>query len=182
MVCMYFLMIFFYSIKVLEKGDGMNVLYKKFNMDELIPPFLAAQDISLNSRTTYFNALVQFARWCTDKKITHPKHETVLTYKFWLDTKQLSSYTKAVYIVVIRRFFLWADEEGLYDNVSRKVKGIKRYSKSHQKESLSIDALKKLLASIDCSDILGKRDFALILVSALLGMAVMALLLRQRNS
>jgi len=140
----------------------MNNVYKNFNMGELIHPFLAAQDIALNSRTTYLNALIQFTQWCTDKKITHPKHETVLTYKFWLDTKQLSSYTKAVYIVVIRRFFLWADEEGLYDNVSRKVKGIKRYSKNHQKESLSIEALKKLFSSINCDDLCGKRDFALI--------------------
>lgn len=131
-------------------------------MDELIHPFLASQDISLNSRTTYSNALMQFMRWCKEKKVTHPKHETILTYKFWLDTKQLSSYTKAVYIVVIRRFFLWTEEEGLYDNISRKVRGIKRYSKNHQKESLSIEALKKLLSSINCNDLCGKRDFALI--------------------
>ena len=140
----------------------MNILHKNFNIDELIHPFLASQDISLNSRTTYLNALLQFARWCAEKKITFPKHETILSYKFWLDTKQLSAYTKAVYIVVIRRFFLWTDEEGLYDNISRKVKGIKRYSRSHQKESLSIEALKKLLSSINRDNLCGKRDFALI--------------------
>src|SRR5207249_11478072 len=77
-------------------------------------------------------------------------------------TKNLSSYTKSVYIVVIRRFFLWTEEAGLYPNVSRGVKGIKRYVKSHQKESLSLQALKKLFASIDCSTLHGKRDFALI--------------------
>lgn len=133
-----------------------------FNMEELIHPFIAAQDISLTSRNTYLNALTQFLRWCQEKSITHPKHETVLSYKFWLDSKQLSSYTKAVYIVVIRRFFLWTEEHDLYKNIARKVKGIKRYNKSHQKESLSINALKKLLGSIDRFDLLGKRDFALI--------------------
>lgn len=133
-----------------------------FNMDEYIHPFIASQDISLASRSSYLNALIQFVRWCTEKKITHPKKETILSYKFWLDSKQLSSYTKAMYIVVIRRFFLWTEESDIYPNVSRGVKGIKRYLKGHQKESLSIDALKKLLQSIDCSDIQGKRDFALI--------------------
>ncbi|HLW73054.1 MAG TPA: site-specific integrase, partial [Candidatus Babeliales bacterium] len=83
----------------------MNVGQENFNMDEYIHPFIAAQDISLNSRTTYLNAMVQFVRWCTEKKITEPKRETILSYKFWLDTKGLSSYTKAMYIVVIRRFF-----------------------------------------------------------------------------
>ena len=88
----------------------MDIKYKNFNMDELVHPFIAAQDITLNSRTTYLNALMQFTRWCKEKQVTHPRHETVLSYKFWLDSKLLSSYTKAVYIVVVRRFFLWADE------------------------------------------------------------------------
>jgi integrase/recombinase XerC/integrase/recombinase XerD len=133
-----------------------------FNIDEYIHPFIASQDISLNSRTTYLNAMTQFVRWCIEKKVTEPKKETILSYKFWLDTKGLSAYTKAMYIVVIRRFFLWAEDSQLYPNVARGVKGIKRYVKSHQKESLSIDALKKLFASIDCSTLQGKRDFALI--------------------
>lgn len=140
----------------------MSKSYENFNMEELIPSFIAAQDITLNSRTTYLNALMQFCRWCKEKEITHPKHENVLGYKFWLDSKQLSSYTKAVYIVVIRRFFLWTDENDLYDNVARKVKGIKRYCKSHQKESLTVAALKKVLAAIDRHELVGKRDYALI--------------------
>lgn len=131
-------------------------------MDEFLHPFIAAQDISLNSRTTYLNAMVQFVRWCTEKKITEPKRETILSYKFWLDTKGLSSYTKAMYIVVVRRFFLWTEDSQLYPNVSRGVKGIKKFAKSHQKESLSIDALRQLFASINCSTLQGKRDFALI--------------------
>src|SRR5438105_12783083 len=106
----------------------MNTQKKEFNLEELIYPFIAAQDISLSSRTTYLNALIQFARWCKKKEITHPKYEEILMYKFWLDTKMLSSYTKAVYIVVIKRFFLWADDAELYENVARRVKGIKRFS------------------------------------------------------
>ena len=140
----------------------MNIAIASFNLEELIHPFIAAQDIALGSRTSYLNALVQFTRWCTEKKITHPQKETILSYKFWLDSKQLSAYTKAMYVVVIRRFFLWTEESNLYPNVSRGVKGVKRFSKSHQKESLSIDALKKLLQSIDCSTMHGKRDFALV--------------------
>ncbi len=140
----------------------MDAQHKHFNMEEFIHPFIASQDISLNSRTTYLNAMMQFVRWCVEKKITEPKRETILSYKFWLDTKNLSSYTKAVYIVVVRRFFLWTEDSQLYPNVSRGVKGIKRFAKNHQKESLSIEALKKLFASIDCSTLQGKRDFALI--------------------
>lgn len=127
-----------------------------------IHPFIASRDISIHSRSTYLNALVQFERWCKEKKIEQPKRETLLAYKFWLDTKQLSSYTKALYIVVIRLFFLWTEEMEIYPNIARTVKGIKKYTKSHQKESLSLDALKILLSSISCDDLTGKRDLALI--------------------
>ena len=140
----------------------MHVAPAIFNIDEFIHPFIVSQDISLSSRSSYLNALIQFSRWCKEKQIMHPKKETVLSYKFWLDSKQLSSYTKAMYIVVIRRFFLWTEDSNIYPNISRGVKGIKRYSKGHQKESLSIDSLKKLLQSIDCNNLQGKRDFALI--------------------
>jgi integrase/recombinase XerC/integrase/recombinase XerD len=128
----------------------------------LIEPFISDQDISLNSRTTYLNALTQFAEWCAEKKIESPLRETILSYKFWLDTKHLSSYTKALYIVVVRRFFLWTEDSGLYPNVSRGVKGVRKFAKNHQKESLSALSVKKILSAIDCSNIIGKRDFALI--------------------
>lgn len=133
-----------------------------FNSSKLIEPFIAAQDVSLNSRSTYYNALLQFSRWCEEKNITSPDRQTILSYKFWLDTKSLSSYTKALYIVVVRRFFLWTEESDLYPNISRGVKGIKKFAKNHQKESLSILSLKTLLSSIDRSHLSGKRDFALI--------------------
>lgn len=135
---------------------------KKFILETYIQPFIESQDVAINSRTTYLNALFQFLRWCKEKNIDEPKRETIISYKFWLDTKNLSSYTKALYIVVVRRFFLWTEELGHYPNVSRGVKGIKKFARNHQKESLSIDALKQLLASIDISSITGKRDFALI--------------------
>lgn len=132
------------------------------HITEFIEPFIADQDIAINSRSTYLNALTQFAQWCKNKEIISPVRETLLSYKFWLDTKHLSSYTKALYIVVIRRFFIWTEESDIYPNIGRGVKGIKKFAKNHQKESLSLDALKKVLSSIDRSDLSGKRDFALI--------------------
>lgn len=137
-----------------------------------IEPFIADQDISLTSRRTYHNALIQFCQWYEEKKITSPSRESILAYKFWLDTKQLSSYTKALYIVVLRRFFLWTEENELYPNISRGVKGIRKFSKSHQKESLSIEMLKKLLSVIDRSTLQGKRDFALINILVRTGLRI----------
>ena len=136
--------------------------HTNFNINELIQPFIASQDIALNSRTTYVNALLQFTRWCQEKQIAQPQRETILSYKFYLDTKPLSAYTKAIYVVVVRRFFLWTEDMQLYPNVARGIKGVKRFARNHQKESLSIGALKTLLGSISRSTLHDKRDFALI--------------------
>lgn len=140
----------------------MKIPNKTFFISEFIEPFIADQDIGINSRTTYLNAMMQFAQWCQQKEIYSPGRENILSYKFWLDTKNLSSYTKSLYIVVIRRFFSWTEEAEIYPNIARGIKGIRKFAKNHQKESLSINALKTLLASIDRSSIQGKRDFALI--------------------
>ncbi len=140
----------------------MERIQKNINIQELIHPFIASQDISLSSRITYINALTQFCKWLQEKNITSPTKEILLSYKFWLDTKSLSSYTKATYIVVVKRFFLWTEESELYPNVARGVKGIRKYVKNHQKESLSVELLKKLLLSIPQDTLQGKRDYALI--------------------
>lgn len=140
----------------------MNTNNKTFIITEFIEPFIADQDVAINSRSTYLNALTQFVQWSKEKEIHSYSRETILSYKFWLDTKQLSSYTKSLYIVVVRRFFLWAEESGIYANIARGVKGVKKFAKSHQKESLSLEGLKRVLLSIDRSDMRGKRDFALI--------------------
>jgi len=140
----------------------MSIAIKTIKIQDFIHPFIASQDISLSSRITYINALVQFGNWCAEKKVESPFKETLLSYKFWLDAKQLSSYTKATYVVVIKRFFIWTEESDIYPNIGRGVKGIRKYVKSHQKESLSLEALKKLLLSINRESLQGKRDYALI--------------------
>ena len=124
--------------------------------------FLESQDISSNSRYTYRGALEQFCSWIEKKGFTDLTRETILQYKSWLDKKNLSSFTKAIYLVVVRRFFSWTEEENIFPNIARGIKGVRRQLKSHQKDSLSTDAVKKLLHSIDTNTLMGKRDFALI--------------------
>ena len=133
-----------------------------FNIQNHIISFVASQDISYRSQVTYQNALQQFVAWYTKEKIVQPTRETILAYKYWLNIKQLSSFTKATYLVVVRRFFSWTEDENIYPNIARGIKGIRRQLKNHQKDSLSIGSVKTLLSSIDTTFIRGKRDYALI--------------------
>ena len=124
--------------------------------------FLRSHDVSITSKVTYKNSLRQFARWYKNKDILEPDRENILEYKNWLDQTSLSSFTKATYMVVLRRFFAWLEHQGLYKDVARGIKSARRFTKSHKKDSLSVDVVKKLLASISQATLRGARDFAII--------------------
>lgn len=140
----------------------MPVQKKVYNFSEYVTPFIVSQDISINSRTTYCNALEQFIYWLSKKKLEDPTRETILEYKHFLAKKNLSSFTKSMYLVVVRRFFAWLEDENIFPNIARGIKGVKRQIKNHQKDSLPPHLVKQLLQEIDTKTIVGKRDFALI--------------------
>lgn len=125
--------------------------------------FLATQDVTRGSKIMYRNALKQFFAWFDEEKKISPTRETILEYKEYLDIKGLRPTTRAGYLVAVRKFFEWAESLKIYPNVAKGVKGARRALKSHQKDALVIDQIKKLLSGIDRKTTLqGKRDFALI--------------------
>ena len=133
-----------------------------FDLVKLSVLFVSSCDISPGSRATYKNALLRFCRWCESSDVKEPARQTILSYKLWLDTHGFSSFTKSTYMVVVRRLFSWLEENDLYPDVSKGIRGAKRYIKSHQKDSLSIKAVQNLLASVDGSSLIGVRDFAIV--------------------
>lgn len=124
--------------------------------------FLALHDIAPSSLKTYQNALKQFNAWCIRQKVDGPTRHTILAYKHYLDTTALSTFTKATYFIVVRKFFSWLAEAGHHEDVARGIKGAKRMLKSHRKNALSIVAAKKLITSIERQSLRGKRDFTMI--------------------
>jgi len=131
-------------------------------LERFIMVFVAAQDIAPRSRVTYKNALEGFFKWYNSEKFDSPRREVILLYKYWLDSQKLSAFTKATYLVVVKRFFLWAEQEGMCANITRGIKGIKRQLKSHQKDSLSEEQIVRLFQSIKRNTIADYRDFAII--------------------
>ena len=84
-----------------------------------------------------------------------------MAYKRALEAQGCSSFTMSNYLVVVRRFFEWAEGMKLYPNIAKGVKGAK-HPKGFKKDPLTVDQAKALLSSIDRSTLLGKRNFALI--------------------
>ncbi len=150
------------SIRKQKKSisKAADVVIQKFY--QLIDQFIMSHDVAKTSRSTYRNSLRQFFRWFAQQHITEPTRETILEYKSYLDEKGLRPFTRAAYLVAVRKFFEWSEGLKLYPNIAKGIKGAKRGLKSHHKDSLSIDMIMRLLASITTTTLQGKRDFALI--------------------
>jgi integrase/recombinase XerD len=131
------------------------------DMEAFAREFLAAQDIKGSSRETYQRALRQFFLWLDERRGASLDRATILEYKESLKTRGLSSYSLAVYIVAVRRFFEWAESMKYYPNIARGIKTAKN-GHSFKKDPLTIDQLKDLLAAIDLGTLAGKRDYALL--------------------
>jgi len=129
--------------------------------EDFVRSFIASQDIKETSKETYRRALRQFLSWLEAKEISGPTRETILEYKKDLKARGLSSLSISAYIVVVRRFFEWAEGMKYYPNVARGIKAGKK-SRGFKKDSLTIDQVRDLLSSIGRSTLQGKRDFALL--------------------
>jgi integrase/recombinase XerD len=129
--------------------------------------FLLQADITHTSRTTYRRSLSRFVSWCKERFINSldalPLYrETLLEYKQYLDEKNLKPFTRSLYLVAIRQFFTWTETILLYPNIAKGLRGIKRLTKTHHKDSLTRDQVVTLLNTINRKDLLGARDYAMI--------------------
>jgi len=129
---------------------------------ELIDRFLSSLDVTQGTKKTYRQAICAFFTWMYEESATQPSRETILAYKQALDARGLRSFTRATYLVALRRFFAWTESNKIYPNIAQDIKGVKRSTQVHHKSALTIDHIQRLLSSIDTRTLQGKRDYALI--------------------
>jgi integrase/recombinase XerD len=149
----------------IPKSNNNNFGLTDETLSSAIYKFLLQVDIAHSSRITYKRGLSKFSEWCKsrykDDRYTL-KREDILEYKFFLDTLNLQPFTKSLYLVCLRQFFTWTESVLLYPNIAKGIKGSKKITKSHHKDSIQIESIKKLMESIDISYLYGLRDKLLI--------------------
>lgn len=132
------------------------------NWSELVDRFITDQDISSGSRETYRRSLRQFMAWIESSPHTHAlTREDILAYKRHMEGSGLSALTVSGYLVVVRRFFEWAETLRLYPNIAKGIKGSKR-AKGFRKDCLTVVQVRELLAAMPRGSVQEKRDLALV--------------------
>ena len=133
------------------------------DLRELFNTWIMFLDASDKTVETYTRAVTQLLKYLSSKGIKTPQKADLLSYKEHLASAGKKPSTITAYIMAAKQFFKWTEEEGLYPDIARNVKGVK-VSQEHKKDALTKAQAKRLLQAIDRSTNKGKRDYAIIVL------------------
>ena len=135
------------------------------NLDQLIESFLLAQDVGITSKVVYRRALKRFKEFLSLREaaggVGYLTKTDIVQYKSHLLAEGLSPRTGNLYLTSVRQFFKYLESNRIYPDVSTGLKGFKR-SYGFNRDPLTLQQARDLLASIDTTSIIGMRDFAMI--------------------
>ncbi len=133
-----------------------------FSIEKMIDTFLINHDVANNSRRVYGYAINYFFRWMvqTGRDATNPQRADIIAYKSDM-AQRLMAPTVGLYISALKCFFRWANNTGLFDDIT---KGIKTMRKMHRyaRNPLSREDVMILLGSIKSDSLIDVRDHTII--------------------
>jgi integrase/recombinase XerC/integrase/recombinase XerD len=135
------------------------------NLDQLIESFLLAQDVGITSKMVYRRALKRFKEFLSLREaaggVGYLTKTDIVQYKSHLLAEGLSPRTGNLYLTAVRQFFKYLESNRIYPDVSAGLKGFKR-SYGFNRDPLTLQQARDLLASIDTTSLIGLRDFVMI--------------------
>lgn len=123
---------------------------------------------------TYKNSLKQFFIFLDRENITRPNRDDIMTYRDQLMAAHKSGSTVHLYLTVVKMFFRFTANAGLYPNVADHIKSGK-ISKRHKRDFLTADQAKKLLETMPKNGVLAKRNYAMVILMVITGLRTVEL-------
>ena len=124
--------------------------------------------VSENTKRSYARSIKSFMVYLAETGIQNPQKRDIISYKESLLAAGKKPSTVNAYLIAVKSFFKWAEEEGLYPDVSRNVKAVKTDKKSN-KAYLSQKQVKRIISSVDTGSLKGKRDKAMLMLMVTTG-------------
>lgn len=138
-----------------------NDLTRTPDLLDLYIHFINYIDVSEATVKTYSRALKQFFNYLSSNNIHRPEREDILAYKKHLTDTGKKASTVQGYIIAVRQFFKWTEQESLYPNVANNIKGAK-ISRAHKKDYLTSKQIKTVLDTVPKDTVKGVRDYAIL--------------------
>jgi len=131
--------------------------------EAMIAKFVAYLDVSKSTLTTYEFCLKTFLGWMKTKRIVKPLRSDILDFRKDMEAKHKPT-TTTLLLAAVKLFFRFLSDEGLYPNVADHIKAPKQ-AKGYKKDYFISSQINSILDKIDRNTLIGKRDYALILLA-----------------
>ncbi|MCA6080350.1 MAG: site-specific integrase, partial [Endomicrobium sp.] len=154
-------------------GSKVEIAEKAEIKEEWFSRFISYLDASPTTVKAYKYELIHFAKYLTDTQKPTPTREDIIGYREYLKTKYKPA-TTIFRLGVVKLFFRWLASENLYKNIADHIKGV-RTDKGHKRDYLTSVQVKSVLDKIDRSTVIGKRNYAIIALSATCGLRTIEL-------
>jgi integrase/recombinase XerC len=159
---------FMNAVLLAESGQNSLVATAAINAD-LAERFTRFIDAKPKTIETYGRAIHQFLKYLAERGITQPQREDIFAYRDHLEATGHKPTTRQNYIIAVRLFFQWLEQERIYPNIAQHIKGAK-LNRDNKRDYLSSSQIKSVLAAIDRSTVQGRRDYAMIALMATCGL------------
>lgn len=153
-------------VKVITDYPQLKVSFRDFVIE-----FLKGADLAEATRNSYKYRLKIFIQYLEEKKVELPVPQTIVEYKRYLVEKLESANTILNYIVALRSFFRFLENNHLYPDVCVQLRPVRRPS-GHRKSALTLEQIQTLLNSMPRFDVKTMRDFALLKTLLTLGLRI----------
>jgi integrase/recombinase XerC len=146
---------------VTKAGDSFRNLYQRF-VDYV--------DAAPKTIATYRQNLKPFVSYIMASGTTSPSRDTIRSYRDHLQASGLKAATIKSYMAVVKVFFSWLDNEGLFPNVAKSIKTPKAAA-THTSDYLTPVQAANLLKTIkDTHTKAAARDYVMCNLVLALGM------------
>lgn len=140
-------------------------------INQVIDEWLRNIDVMPTTRHSYRTKVNLWFRYLSRRGVDPrvPSHSDLLDYKSWLEADGKTALTVDGYVTAVRLFYNYCHRRGYYDAIGQGVRSSVRY-RGHRKGRLTADEANRLLASIDTSTLIGKRDKLMLSLMLLLAL------------
>ena len=149
------------------KVSSLSTINSKIT-DNVFESWTSFLDVKPSTIETYKKSIRQFSVFLSSNNILSPTREDILSYKKSL-LKNRKPTTVNNYLMAVKQFFKWTEINGIYPNIAVNIKSVK-LDRGFKKDCLTLKQVRKILKSIDTSNIKGLRDYAIILLMVTTGL------------
>lgn len=150
-------------------SSANGLMITKSQQEQLFDRFVLFIDASPNTVRTYRASLRQWFKYLSENEVKNPTPDTVRAYRKSLQDAGKKPTTIQNYIIAVKQFFKWTEDENLYPNIAKHIKGAK-ISHEHKKDYLTSEQARKVLQTINQSTLKGKRDYAMLALMLTMGL------------